>query len=80
MSVEFVHVGKYLPQTLGKHYEVPWLKDNGVSVGNRGTFLSSFMLINTEKIDWTEKSIVNNIFYEYIKQKRITTHRAQKKA
>jgi hypothetical protein len=38
VSVEFVHVGKYLPQTLGKHYEVPWLVDQGVGDGNRGTF------------------------------------------
>jgi len=31
VSAEFTHIGKYLPQTLGKHYEVPWLKDNGTS-------------------------------------------------
>ena len=33
VSCEFVHVGRYLPQTLGKHYEVPWLKDNGAGTG-----------------------------------------------
>jgi hypothetical protein len=38
VGVEFVHVGKYLPHTLGKHYEVPWLKDKGVGKGNFGTF------------------------------------------
>jgi len=38
VSVEFVHVGKYLPQTLGKHYEVPWLQDFGTGAGDRGTF------------------------------------------
>ena len=40
VSVEFTYIGKYLPQTLGKHYEVPWLKDKGVGNGNSGTFLS----------------------------------------
>ena len=38
VSVEFVHVGKYLPHTLGKHYEVPWLTDKGVGKGKFGTF------------------------------------------
>ncbi len=38
VSVEFVHVGRYLPHTLGKHYEVPWLKDKGVGKGKFGTF------------------------------------------
>ena len=38
VSVEFVHVGKYLPHTLGKHYEVPWLKDKGVGKNKFGTF------------------------------------------
>ena len=34
VSVEFTYIGKYLPQTLGKHYEVPWLVDKGTN----GTF------------------------------------------
>ena len=38
VGVEFVHVGKYLPTTLSKHYEVPWLKDEGVGVDKFGTF------------------------------------------
>tara|TARA_B100000902_G_scaffold89938_1_gene93683 strand:- start:9004 stop:10779 length:1776 start_codon:yes stop_codon:yes gene_type:complete len=38
VSVEFVHVGKYLPNTLGKHYDVPHLKDFGVGNGNNGVF------------------------------------------
>ena len=40
VGVEFTYIGKYLPQTLGKHYEVHWLKDKGVSENNRGTFLA----------------------------------------
>ena len=38
VSCEFVHVGKYLPNTLGKHYDVPFLKDSGVGNGNYGVF------------------------------------------
>ena len=38
VSCEFVYIGKYLPQTLGKHYEVPWLTDSGVGVKKFGTF------------------------------------------
>ena len=34
----FTCVGKYLPSTLGKHYELPWLEDKGWSGGNKGTF------------------------------------------
>jgi hypothetical protein len=40
VSVEFVYIGKHLPQTLGKHYDVPWLKDKGVGNGKSGTFVS----------------------------------------
>ena len=38
VSLEFVHVGKYLPNTLGKHYDVPFLTDSGVGNGNYGVF------------------------------------------
>ena len=57
VSVEFVHVGKYLPHTLGKHYEVPWLKDNGVGKGKFGTFESDPRDGNTSRptIDGTHK-------------------------
>ena len=33
VTVNFVYIGKYLPTALGKHYEVPWLKDNGAGFG-----------------------------------------------
>jgi len=29
----FTYVGKYLPSSLGKHYELPWLVDNGYTEG-----------------------------------------------
>ena len=38
VGVEFTYIGKYLPQTLGKHYEVPWLTDHGADIGTKGTF------------------------------------------
>ena len=38
VSVNFVHIGKTLPTTIGKHYEVPWLKDVGVGKKQFGTF------------------------------------------
>ena len=40
VSVEFTYIGKYLPQTLGKHYEVPWLVDKGTRGSYQGTFSS----------------------------------------
>ena len=40
VGCEFTYIGKYLPQTLGKHYEVPWLNDGGVTGNHTGTFKS----------------------------------------
>ena len=40
VSCEFVYIGKYLTQTLGKHYEVPWLNDGGARKKYTGTFKS----------------------------------------
>jgi len=41
----FTYVGKYMPSTLGKHYELGWLDDKGWSLdkdgtGTKGTFTS----------------------------------------
>ena len=38
VNCEFVYIGKYLPHTIGKHYEVPFLKDVGVGENKFGTF------------------------------------------
>ena len=38
VSVNFVYIGRHLPQTLGKHYDVPWLKDSGAGPNKYGTF------------------------------------------
>jgi hypothetical protein len=32
-ACSFTYVGKYLPSSLGKHYELPWLTDNGWTGG-----------------------------------------------
>ena len=38
VSCEFVYIGKGLPNTLGKHYDIPWLKDAGVGENKFGVF------------------------------------------
>lgn len=38
VSVNFVYIGKTLPATLGKHYDVPWLKDVGTGKDKFHTF------------------------------------------
>ena len=38
VSVNFVYIGKYLPTTLSKHYEVPHLVDSGFGEGKYQTF------------------------------------------
>jgi hypothetical protein len=38
VSVDFVYIGKYLPHSLSKHYEVPHLKDSGIKTDTFGTF------------------------------------------
>ena len=41
-NCNFTYVGKYLPSTLGKHYELPWLKDDGWGKNKSGTFHTKF--------------------------------------
>ena len=38
VSCEFVYIGKGLPNSLGKHYDIPWLKDKGVGEDKFGVF------------------------------------------
>ena len=46
-ACEFTYIGKYLPSSLGKHYELPWLRDQGWSgdfglgTSTQGTFGNS---------------------------------------
>ena len=37
-NCSFTYVGKYLPSTLGKHYELGWLNDRGWNTESQGTF------------------------------------------
>jgi hypothetical protein len=47
----FTCVGKYLPSTLGKHYELPWLEDKGWdSSGNKGTFQPAVDIANPSRV------------------------------
>jgi hypothetical protein len=32
----FTYIGKYMPSSLGKHYELDWLSDSGWSAGGEG--------------------------------------------
>ena len=42
-ACSFTYIGKYLPSSLGKHYELPWLQDSGwTKIGQtetRGTII-----------------------------------------
>ena len=38
ISVNFVYIGKRLPHSLTKHYEVPFIEDEGLGPGDFGTF------------------------------------------
>jgi hypothetical protein len=46
-ACDFTYIGKYLPSTLGKHYELGWLKDQGWTTDKdgaattRGTFVGA---------------------------------------
>jgi hypothetical protein len=39
-ACSFTYVGKYLPSALGKHYELPWLNDQGWNADATGTALT----------------------------------------
>ena len=43
----FTYIGKYMPSTLGKHYELDWLNDTGwskVATVSKGTFVGDDMI------------------------------------
>ena len=42
-NCSFTYIGKHLPSTLGKHYDLGWLRDNGWNKDNAGTFKTSDM-------------------------------------
>ena len=48
----FTYVGKYMPSTLGKHYELNWLNDQGWTTSADGTEAraGTFSLSNSGKV------------------------------
>ena len=52
VAVEFVYIGKYLPHTTGKHYEIDYLKDSGVP---HGTFKGNPRIPGNDKPNRTNQ-------------------------
>jgi len=46
----FTYVGKYLPSSLGKHYELGWLKDQGWTSKGQNATMGTFQLKDSGKI------------------------------
>jgi len=55
-NCSFTYIGKYLPNQVGKHYELPWLSDDNIPRGT-GTFSKS-----TDKFPHRSKNKVINLF------------------
>ena len=55
-ACSFTYIGKYLPNQIGKHYELPWLSDDNIPRGS-GTFSKS-----TDKYPHRSKNKVINLF------------------
>ena len=49
VSVEFVYIGKYLPNAKGKHFELSWLNDTN---NKSGTFTEENKVDRTEEYNW----------------------------
>ena len=51
----FTYIGKYMPSSLGKHYELPWLQDAGWTTKGQNTLMGTFQLEGDGKIEDTNK-------------------------
>jgi hypothetical protein len=49
VTVEFVYIGKYLPNAKGKHFELSWLNDTN---NKSGTFTEENKVDRTEEYNW----------------------------
>lgn len=49
VAVEFVYIGKYLPNAKGKHFELNWLNDTN---NKSGTFTEENKVDRTEEYNW----------------------------
>ena len=52
-NCSFTYIGKYLPSTLGKHYELQWLEDKGWTTKGENRFMGTFQLEGDGKIQDT---------------------------
>ncbi len=52
-NCSFTYIGKYLPSTLGKHYELQWLEDKGWTTKDENRFMGTFQLEGDGKIQDT---------------------------
>jgi len=52
-NCSFTYVGKYMPSSLGKHYELPWLQDAGWTTKGQNTLMGTFQLEGDGKIQDT---------------------------
>jgi len=53
-NCSFTYVGKYLPSTLGKHYELGWLEDKGWTAKDTFTSMGTFNLASNGDIGKTD--------------------------
>ena len=60
VSCDFVYIGKGLPNTLGKHYDIPWLEDKGVGENKFGVFGNKDPKEKDSKIERKDTKIDND--------------------
>jgi hypothetical protein len=69
VQCDFTYIGKYMPSSLGKHYELPWLVDQGwtTDVDNKaasaGTFLLEGGSVTDEKM-YPQRDSLKSLFTE----------------
>jgi hypothetical protein len=51
IAVEYVYIGKYLPNAKGKHFELNWIKDSNEK---RGTYNEDLKTINRTNYEWLD--------------------------
>ena len=56
VNVEFVYIGKYLPNAKGKHFELNWLNDTD---SKSGTFTEENKVDRTEEYNWVSPESSN---------------------
>ena len=67
-NCSFTYVGKYLPSTLGKHYELNWLEDFGNAKVGDTTNMGTFQVGQGGDIKNTQKPVRNGPMNELFEQ------------